>query len=250
MTGLGTALTGTGQDPAAWRRRLAVAPAVADLGLSPGSRALVLAAHPDDETLGLGGVVHRLCSTGVHVHVVVATDGEAAHGAAGDRRLLAATRRDEVRAATVALGVAQVPALLGLPDGELAGHECDLRAALAGAGSAPDVLFAPWRGDPHPDHRAAGRVAAAVAGRLGRPLWEYPIWMRHWTAPEDPTVGEGRLVTVRLTAAERAAKHAAIGCHLSQTSDLGPGLGAVLPAYVLSHFTDEWEPLFGPEVVR
>jgi LmbE family N-acetylglucosaminyl deacetylase len=42
---------------------------------------LVVAAHPDDETLGAGGFLHAAKVAGARIELVVATDGEAAFGA-------------------------------------------------------------------------------------------------------------------------------------------------------------------------
>ena len=41
---------------------------------------LVLAAHPDDETLGLGGTISRLSSEGHNIRVITFTDGESSRG--------------------------------------------------------------------------------------------------------------------------------------------------------------------------
>ena len=40
---------------------------------------IVLSAHPDDETLGAGGLIARSAARGARVHVIVATNGEASH---------------------------------------------------------------------------------------------------------------------------------------------------------------------------
>jgi hypothetical protein len=42
-------------------------------------RVVVLAAHPDDETLGAAGLVARLARAGARVSYVIASDGEASH---------------------------------------------------------------------------------------------------------------------------------------------------------------------------
>jgi len=47
---------------------------------------LVLAAHPDDETLGLGGTISRLTSEGNNVRVLTFTDGESSRGTMGKNR--------------------------------------------------------------------------------------------------------------------------------------------------------------------
>ncbi len=131
----------------------------------PRGRALVLAAHPDDETLGCGGavVLHRL--RGDPVKVVVVTDG-----AAGDPRGLYRARdyrelrRGEARRAARALGRPSLE-FWGYPDGALeddAALRRRLRALLEA--EAPAVVYRPAENDPHPDHRALARAFAAAAG--------------------------------------------------------------------------------------
>ncbi|MGZ6779660.1 MAG: PIG-L deacetylase family protein, partial [Mycobacterium sp.] len=66
----------------------------------------LVAAHPDDETLGFGATAARLAERGVTVQVVAVTDGEAAypHDSRG-REKLALTRRDELVAAAACMGM-------------------------------------------------------------------------------------------------------------------------------------------------
>jgi LmbE family N-acetylglucosaminyl deacetylase len=42
---------------------------------SKSDKVLIIAAHPDDETLGMGGTIHRFCSQGSRVRVVFLSDG-------------------------------------------------------------------------------------------------------------------------------------------------------------------------------
>ena len=86
-------------------------------------RVTVVAAHPDDETLGASGCLQALHRAGAEVTLVVATDGEAAYPAldADARRDLARARRVELAAALRAQGLGDVAVhWLGLPDSGLA----------------------------------------------------------------------------------------------------------------------------------
>src|SRR5947199_8996501 len=67
---------------------------------------LVVSPHPDDETLGCGGLIARHATAGCAVAVAMLTDGEASHRdhPTLDSRVLASTRREEVRAAPAVLG--------------------------------------------------------------------------------------------------------------------------------------------------
>ncbi|WP_245852494.1 PIG-L family deacetylase [Isoptericola jiangsuensis] len=201
---------------------------------------VVVAAHPDDESLGAGGLIGRLADRGVPVTVVVATDGEGSHPD-DDLDELRAVRRREVADALAALAPAARLVLLGLPDGGLREHRAQLAERLdatldaaGGPGGPGVVVCAPWRGDGHRDHRVAGEVAAQVAGRHGARLLEYPIWLWHWGDPSAADVPWGELRGLDLTARERRAKERAVRSHTSQVRPRS-GLPAVVGQEMLRH---------------
>jgi LmbE family N-acetylglucosaminyl deacetylase len=180
---------------------------------------LLVAAHPDDETLGLGATTSALAQRGVSVQVVSVTDGEAAYSQdAGGRARLAETRRDELVAAAARLRQAR-PIFLGIPDGEITANEdrleVELEAILA---ECPPGTWcaATWRGDGHPDHEATGRAAAAASRGIPSVFLEYPIWMWHWALPNDPAVPWDTAQRSMLSARDTAAKCAALDCFSSQ----------------------------------
>jgi LmbE family N-acetylglucosaminyl deacetylase/SAM-dependent methyltransferase len=149
------------------------------------TRVLVVAAHPDVETLGVGGLVAGLADRGVTLDVVVATDGERSHPVrdAIARDALASRRRAEVERAVARLG-AGPPTHLGLPDGRLERH-VDTVVDEVRARSDPDTLvLAPWLADGHADHDALGRACATAVSRSGADLAYYPIWLWHWGSPD------------------------------------------------------------------
>ena len=84
---------------------------------------MVLAPHPDDETIGCGGTIARLTATGTQVTVVLVTDGEATIGSPHHRATTALLRRAEASAACAALG-AEPPIALGLAHGHVASTPC------------------------------------------------------------------------------------------------------------------------------
>ncbi len=189
---------------------------------------VLVAAHPDDETLGLGATAALLSARGVTVHVVAVTDGEAAYpDNRRSRKELAQVRREELAAAARRLGLPR-PIFLRLPDGEVANHEQRLLAKLAALLAGFDRgtwCAATWRGDGHPDHEAVGRAAAAAAKIADAVFVEYPIWMWHWATPDDPAVPWHRARRVPLTPLELTTKAAAMRCYSSQ---LQPGDGPPL----------------------
>jgi LmbE family N-acetylglucosaminyl deacetylase len=101
------------------------------------------------------------------------------------------------------------------------------------------VCLAPWDGDLHPDHEAAGRAAR----RAARHVLCYPVWMWHWASPADPRVPWDQALRVPLPPSAAAMKRSAIGCFASQTEDRGGGLGPVLAPGMIAHFTRAMEVL-------
>ncbi len=103
-------------------------PDLRELELRPGDRLLVLAPHPDDETIGAGGLIQAAVEAGVPVRVAILTDGGSSKDAFADLRgplgtsarealRLSAVRRREALAATGELGVAPGDVVfLGYPD--------------------------------------------------------------------------------------------------------------------------------------
>jgi LmbE family N-acetylglucosaminyl deacetylase len=83
---------------------------------------LVLAPHPDDESLGCGGLIAEHHARGHDVHVMVLTDGTGSHPRSREypATRLASLRMEEARAAMVALGLPEDRIdFLGLPDGHV-----------------------------------------------------------------------------------------------------------------------------------
>src|ERR1700742_2441250 len=84
-------------------------------------RLVILAPHPDDETLAVGGLIAAQAEQGTPIIVIAATDGEHAYA---DNNGLAAPRREEQALALEHLGVPRANLIrLGLTDSGLAAQE-------------------------------------------------------------------------------------------------------------------------------
>ena len=186
---------------------------------------LVAAAHPDDETLGVGGLVAALARHGAEVTVLLATDGEASHPAARawTPDLLADLRADEAVTAVSRLAPGARVERLGLPDGGLQPAEARLVESLVEHCGPGTLVIAPWSADGHPDHDALGRAAATAAARAGATVAHYPVWLWHWGRPDD--LAWRTVHAVELAPADIARREGALGAYPSQTLPLGPGVG-------------------------
>lgn len=210
--------------------RLPLGPPLSPAELLEGRPLVVLAPHPDDETLGCGALLHDAAAMGIDTRVVCVTDGSRSHPAS---RLwpparLAAERRRELEDAARILGT--VATWLGHPDCAVPA-DLDLSPLIP-----PDALvLASWGGDPHCDHEAVAGLALR-AMRTDTRLAFYPIWGRFAPAP---TVARPLAATPQA----RAAKRRALACHRSQMTALiddDPG-GFVMEAWRQAHFLDHPE---------
>ncbi len=166
--------------------------------------ALIVAPHPDDETLGCGVTILRKRDLGTPVTLLVVTDGRHSHtSAAISPEALAALRERELRKAASRLGLADdAVEWLGIEDGTVSAAEDRLTARLVELlrRFRPDELYATCAEESHPDHAAVGRAARrAVAQVPGATLLEYPIWL--W---DTWPLQRGRRVTSAFAAFARA----------------------------------------------
>jgi LmbE family N-acetylglucosaminyl deacetylase len=180
---------------------------------------LVVAAHPDDEILGAGGLIRTWAARGAEVSVLSVSDGEAAEPA---RRDLGTIRREELTEALRKLCPTHISVTrLGLPDGRITSHVNRLRNAILSLARGTLTIIAPYEQDGHPDHEAVGGVCLEFARAQQFPIARYAIraWQR---AAEGPS--EARWARFMLSDDARRAKARALGCFRSQLRDLDVGM--------------------------
>jgi LmbE family N-acetylglucosaminyl deacetylase len=188
---------------------------------------LVVAPHPDDESLGCGGLIALLQASAQPVWPLLVSDGSASHPRSlrYDAAARTALRDREWQAALAALGV---PAArlqrLGCADGAVPGpHDAGfagavVRIAALISWAAPGVVVVPWRRDPHPDHRAAHALATAALRlvRSSARCLEYTVWTAERAAAADlPNPAAVRVWRLDIESVV-AAKRRAIAAHRSQ----------------------------------
>jgi len=200
-----------------------------------GSRLLLFAPHPDDESLACSVLLQRAVRAGAAVHVVYVTDGDDNPWPqrvlehkwrlnATDRRRWGRLRRTEALKALRVLGVnGSATRFLGLPDQKLTALLiCDGQSALELLAAIiadwrPTDLLVPSICDTHPDHSALAVMLrlvlsesfsdAMAAGRMA--VWSYVVHGRS-SAFFD------RSKTICQSHREAATKLRAIRCHKTQ----------------------------------
>jgi LmbE family N-acetylglucosaminyl deacetylase len=188
---------------------------------------VIVAPHPDDESLGCGGLIAAACASGRPVRLVVVSDGCGSHT---HSRLyppdtLRTLREAETLRAVAVLGLAaEDVTFLRLPDAHVPSDGPAAEAAAAAVTHAASAcgasaVFVTWRHDPHCDHRAAALIVALASPRLpGVRIYEYPVW--GWTLPPETEVGPAPAGLRLDVSAHREAKTRAVAAHESQTTDL------------------------------
>lgn len=152
---------------------------------------LVVAPHPDDAEISVGGSILTCRSQGLRVGVLELTDGEPTPRGTPERRA------QETAAATEVLGL-DWRANLGLPNRSLE-PTLDARRQLAEVFrlTRPKLILAPYWEDAHPDHVVASRLVddARFWAKLsrsdmdGEPYWPpaiYYFWSIHLRIHPQP----------------------------------------------------------------
>jgi LmbE family N-acetylglucosaminyl deacetylase len=246
-------IVGQGTSLQQWQgsRRLAELPAIDILDLVPlGSRAVIVAPHPDDEVLGCGGIMQLLAAAGRPLQLISVTDGSASHP--GSQRWpverLSVVRPQESAEALRRLGLPMHSLKWlrgGFTDTQVAAQETGLSDFIASYLQASDVVFTTWREDGHSDHEAVGRASVEAARRVGAICHELPVWTWHWATPEDASVPWERARKILLSPTHIARKRHAAHAFASQLEgDRDVGLGPVLAPYVLDRLLQPFEVVF------
>ncbi len=197
--------------------------------ISSKDRVLVIAPHPDDESIATGGLMQRVRAAGAEVRVIFCTSGDNNPWPqrAIEKRVFisktarlrwAAKRREEARTALrFLIGSDEAALFLNLPDQGvtrllLHGGEqtiATLRAEFAAL--RPTIVVLPSADDAHPDHSALyvlARFAFSDALADCR-TYTYVVHRRGNSAPWPSLL-------LRLTDAEVRDKRQAILCHETQ----------------------------------
>ncbi|MEO5335313.1 MAG: PIG-L family deacetylase [Magnetospirillum sp. WYHS-4] len=134
---------------------------------------LIVAAHPDDEILGVGGTIARHADAGDDVHILILAEGVTSRPGKADAGVALAHLRATAREAAAILG-ARPPILAGLPDNRL--DRLDLLDLVQEVERhvevlAPETVYTHHGSDLNLDHRLVHQAAATAC----RPLPGSPV---------------------------------------------------------------------------
>jgi LmbE family N-acetylglucosaminyl deacetylase len=138
-------------------------------------RVLVVAPHPDDEVIAIGGclALHRRAGSAVTT-LYITLDAPSPSGEI--------PREGEADKAAKLLGTDCL--FLKLPDGRVSRHEAEVAKQIADAirSLKPDVVYCPFPGDHHRDHQAAAACTAVAVKESGfdGEVCCYEVWSNLW----------------------------------------------------------------------
>jgi len=219
-------------------------------------KVVIVAPHPDDESLGCGGLIAHLTAQNASVRVIFLTNGEASHP--NSRKFLAKDlgnlRKLEAINACTLLGLAQDDlTFLNAGDGKLAGKLANNDSLVKELNhifeqQEPDTIFVPWRRDHHIDHVTAYKLVLKATKNLKITIAEYPIWLWKKGKPMDwPTHEEVSTFRLKIDTVKEIKK-TAIKAHTSQTTTLidDDPQGFILTHDLLEPFLGNYEYFFFP----
>ncbi len=206
--------------------------------------AVVLAPHPDDETLGCGATIMRKRDAGTPVLVAIASDGGSAD-LGYHRDVVVRLRAAELAEAGRRLGLAPGDVVqLGFRDGELRAEGARLTDSIRDLlrDRRPDVVYSTSPADPHADHGALGSAALRAVAGTGVRLLTYPVWQ--WDRPRAwaRSVTTTRPVAVRIGRYRDRKRHALAAYRSQLAPDAGGDHDVGLDPAFLGWF------LRGPEI--
>lgn len=186
----------------------------------PGSRVVVIGAHPDDELLGVGGTVARHVRSGDEVHAIVVADGATSRY---PHELMRKLEKDAGRAAEV-VGFASLR-FLALPDQRLDTEPLiEMTQTLEREldDIDPRLVYTHFPGDVNADHGLVARAAWTACRPYSRPgLFRFAVFetpsSTEWAWPIDGAQLQPNLfmdVTATLD-----IKIAAMECYESELRD-------------------------------
>lgn len=192
-------------------------------------RAVVVAAHPDDETLSCGGTIARLVKSGCDVYVIIVVCHETHHDAdIAEPAIHGFTRAEELKQACHILGVVGYEILI---HGSISTSLSDQHARLVHMIESqcefsiqrirPQMLLIPAHGAFHQDHQVTHAVGLAAARDRGETNADAPRIVWGFAGPEDSWSSSATARTVSVDISDcHDTKTQALAAYRTQLRDM------------------------------
>lgn len=223
-------------------------------------KSMVIAPHPDDETLGCGGTVALLRKLGISVHFMFVSDGSMSHPNSkkfSAEKLMKLREKEAKKAVRILGGEIENVEFMRLKD-SLVPHEDDdhfleivEKMAERINEIKPDTVFVPWQKDPHCDHQATWEIMhEAVKKANVKPRFiEYPIWLWELGNQDDVMLIDHMKKWAVNIEDTLDLKNKALAAHVSQVTNFidDDPEGFILSPEVIAHFDIPRELFFESE---
>lgn len=195
------------------------------------SNSLIIAPHPDDETIGCSGLIQQLISKGQRVDVIYMTGGGKSHSGCcniGEATLIA-HRRELARKSASILGIQQENLhFLDYPDGGIA-FDCRetgrLRTLLGEL--KPDTVFIPHKREGWSDHIESGNIVKfLLEDNEAVEIYEYCVWFWYYNVWN---IDWKNARTVDMTKEQHKKKLQAVDAYIKPIAPCGKPWSGVLP---------------------
>lgn len=159
-------------------------------------KVLVIAAHPDDEVLGMGGTIAKMANKGVEVNVLIVTDGSSSqYRDSADLQEIIEDKKRETQACADVLGVKGIY-YGGMPDMRLdTTPHITVNKVIESAIDQlqPDTVFTHFWGDVNMDHQNVYKstlvAVRPVMGQVVKRLYCYRVpSSTEWTPNKAETM--------------------------------------------------------------
>ncbi len=236
----------SGTERANWQQKATV---LTEADLVKFGTTVVIAPHPDDESLGCGGIISLLRKSGLAVFVIFVSDGTLSHP--NSKKYPAAKLRQlRETEALNALEILDVPAgnasFMRLKDRSVPNQndpnfDTTVQQMHEKLESLhPETILVTWEKDPHPDHRASWQIVNKAASLLQKKprILQYLIWIWELGKQSDLLINQhSKLYLVKIASVFQQKKNA-IAAHVSQVSRLidDDPKGFILSPEILAHF--------------
>lgn len=143
------------------------------LSINPQARILIVAPHPDDESIGCGGLMLQY---GAQCEILLLTDGRKGYDSSvpTDEEQLVRQRAEELRRAAAIAGIEKIY-MLGIPDNTLKQNETTVGAFDL---TPYDYIFVPNHLERHKDHAPVLKMIQKMCRRqhASARIYEYEVW--------------------------------------------------------------------------
>jgi LmbE family N-acetylglucosaminyl deacetylase len=194
-----------------------------------GENVLILAPHPDDEVIGCGGLIARLCALGNPPRVIILSGGGKSHNGC-----CSIPEKDIIQARqTLTSNAAKVMSMpepniyhLNFMDGNINADDSEmLKLKNLIAEIKPDTIFVPHSGEGWPDHLAVREIGLANAPEKTH-VYEYCVWMWYYNVWNLDWKNAFQL---KMTKTEHSMKLEAMNQYISPLAPCGKPWSGVLP---------------------